>query len=153
MARTIELAKQSIEVGGGPFAAVIVKDNQIIGKGANQVTLNNDPTAHAEIMAIRQACQKLNNYQLKGCSIYTSSEPCPMCLSAIYWSRLTQVYYANSYQQAQLAGFDDQFIFNELTLDHQHKHLLISQINSSVMLKEAGSIFTLWSNKLDKKEY
>ena len=104
-------------------------------------------------MAIRAACQNLDDYQLKDCTLYTSSEPCPMCLSAIYWSRLALVYYANSYQQAQSAGFDDQFIFNELTLDHQHKHIPISQIQSSVMLEDAGSIFTLWNNKVDKKEY
>ncbi|MFK5985426.1 MAG: nucleoside deaminase [Pseudomonadota bacterium] len=151
--RAIELAKHSIDSGGGPFAAVIVKQGKIIGEGFNQVTQNNDPTAHAEIIAIRHACKELSDYQLKDCIIYTSSEPCPMCLSAIYWSRLTQVYYANSYQQAQSAGFDDQFIFEELALAHKHKKINISQIESTEVLEQASNIFTLWNNKIDKKEY
>ncbi|MFK5895306.1 MAG: nucleoside deaminase [Pseudomonadota bacterium] len=151
--RAIELAKQSVNQGGGPFAAVIVKDNQIIGEGVNQVTQQNDPTAHAEIQAIRNACKKLSSFQLTDCTLYTTSEPCPMCLSAIYWSRLEQVYYANSYQQAKLAGFDDQFIFNQLNLPHQQKKIHISQIQETEILNKAADIFRLWDNKEDKIKY
>jgi guanine deaminase len=153
MQRAIELAKQSINQGGGPFAAVIVKDNQIIGEGFNQVSNKNDPTAHAEIVAIRNACKHLSYFQLTDCILYSSSEPCPMCLSAIYWSRLKHVFYANSYQQAQLAGFDDQFIFSELALPHQQKKIPISQIQEVKILNNASDIFTLWKQKLDKINY
>jgi guanine deaminase len=153
MQRVIKLAKQSVNQGGGPFAAVIVKDKQIIGEGCNQVSCDNDPTAHAEIIAIRNACKKLSSFQLTGCILYASSEPCPMCLSAVYWSRLDQVYFANSYQQAQSAGFDDQFIFNQLTLPHHKKTLRISQIKEPEILKNAADIFTLWNEKSDKISY
>lgn len=153
MQRAIELAKQSIDSGGGPFAAVIVKQGKVIGEGFNQVTLCNDPTAHAEIRAIRSACKKLSHYQLNGCILYTTSEPCPMCLSAIYWSRLEQVFYANSYQQAQAAGFDDQFIFNELALPHQQKQIHISQSQEVETRKNAADLFTLWDKKIDKVRY
>jgi len=153
MQRAIELAKQSISQGGGPFAAVVVKDNAIIGEGFNQVTSNNDPTAHAEIIAIRNACKKLSSFKLTNCILYTSSEPCPMCLSAIYWSRLDRVYYANSYQQAQTIGFDDQFIFNELAIPHQQKQIHIAQIQDSQTRKNAADIFTLWEQNLDKISY
>ena len=151
--RAIDLAKQSLKQGGGPFAAVVVKDNQIIGEGTNQVSNHNDPTAHAEIVAIRNACQQISCFELTGCILYSSSEPCPMCLSAIYWSRIKQVYYANSYQQAQAAGFDDQFIFNELTLPHQQKQIPITQIQETEILNNAADIFTLWDKKLDKIRY
>jgi len=153
MQRAIELAKQSINQEGGPFAAVIVKDNKIIGEGFNQVSCNNDPTAHAEIVAIRNACKHLSSFQLTNCILYSSSEPCPMCLSAIYWSRLERVYYANSYQQAQAIGFDDQFIFTELALPHQQKKIPIKQIQENNILKDAAEIFSLWDNKLDKIRY
>lgn len=153
MLQVIELAKQSVNQGGGPFAAVLVKDDQIIGQGCNQVSSDNDPTAHAEIIAIRNACKKLSSFQLSGCILYTSSEPCPMCLSAAYWSRLDTIYYANSYQQAKSAGFDDQFIINQLALPHQQKTIHISQIQETEVLNKAAEIFTMWNIKSDKIRY
>ena len=114
MRRAIELSIQNIKNNGGPFGCVIVKENKIIAEGVNRVTHNNDPTAHAEIIAIRNACEKLNTFNLKGCELYTSCEPCPMCLSAIYWSHIDKIYYGNSRLDASKIGFDDDFIYNEL---------------------------------------
>ena len=112
MLKAIELSIKSAKAKGGPFGCVIVKDNQIIAEGHNQVTANNDPTAHAEIVAIRNACTKLNNFFLKGCDLYTSCEPCPMCLSAIYWSHVDNIYYANTRMDAKNIDFDDSFIYS-----------------------------------------
>ncbi len=149
----IELAKTSIEKGGGPFAALVVKDNNIIAQGHNQVTMNHDPTAHAEINAIRAACQVLSDFQLSDCILYSSSEPCPMCLSAIYWSRLPRVYYANDYQQAQRADFDDQFIFQELSLPHHAKRIQLQQTDNPQIRQTAAKIFDIWIAKTDKIAY
>ncbi|MDH4129067.1 MAG: nucleoside deaminase [Spirochaetota bacterium] len=134
---------------GGPFGAVIVKDGKIISKGHNKVTSNNDPTAHAEITAIRNACKTLNTFKLTGCIIYTSCEPCPMCLSAIYWSRIEKIYYANTRTDAAKIGFDDDFIYEELKLDNKVRKLQMEQI----MRKEALDAFQSWSIKIDKIEY
>src|SRR5882757_3960510 len=113
--RAITLSKEGMESGkGGPFGCVIVKDNEIVGEGNNKVTSSNDPTAHAEVVAIRDACEKLNTYQLDGCDIYTSCEPCPMCLGAIYWARPRRVIYANTREEAAAIEFDDDFIYNEI---------------------------------------
>ncbi|MCW8930934.1 MAG: nucleoside deaminase [Gammaproteobacteria bacterium] len=150
----IKLAHQSVSTHhGGPFGAVIVQNNQIIGRGSNQVTTHNDPTAHAEIVAIRDACQQIQSFSLAGCTIYTSSEPCPMCLSAIYWARIDSVLYANSYKQATQIGFDDQFIFKELSLPHQQKNLSISQVQDETVLKDALEVFQAWENSPSKKHY
>jgi len=138
---------------GGPFGAVIVKDNQIIGRGSNQVTNHNDPTAHAEIQAIRDACKNIQSYSLAGCTLYSSSEPCPMCLSAIYWARIDTVYYANTYQQASQIGFDDQFIFKELNLPHQQKNILISQVSDESTLENALEVFQAWEKSQSKQPY
>jgi len=112
--RAIELSIESVKNGGGPFGAVIVKDGKIIAESNNTVTIDNDPTAHAEINAIRKACKELNSFDLSNCEIYTSCEPCPMCLGAIYWARISKIYYANSQNDAAKNGFDDSFIYDEL---------------------------------------
>lgn len=154
MDEAIRLANQSIhDHQGGPFGAVIVKNNEIIGRGSNQVTRHNDPTAHAEIEAIRDACQHIQSYSLEGCTLYASSEPCPMCLSAIYWAHIDSVFYANSYEQATQIGFDDQFIFKELSLPHQQKNLSISQIQDKSVLNDALEVFQAWENSSSKQRY
>lgn len=114
MRKAIELSIQNVDNQGGPFGAVIVKDGKIVATGVNRVTSNNDPTAHAEVMAIREAAQKLNDFNLTGCTIYTSCEPCPMCLSAIYWARIDKIYYGNTKTDAKNIGFDDSFIYEEI---------------------------------------
>ncbi len=150
----ILLARQSIEnKQGGPFGAVIVRDNKIIGRGYNQVTHNNDPTAHAEIEAIRNACQTIQAFSLKGCTLYASSEPCPMCLSAIYWARIDQVIYANTYKQAAEIGFDDQFIYKELNLSHADKKISISQIKDKSILNHSLDVFKAWKNLPSRRRY
>ncbi|WP_246540001.1 nucleoside deaminase [sulfur-oxidizing endosymbiont of Gigantopelta aegis] len=153
MQSAIKLASQSIQQQGGPFGAVIVKDNKIIGRGSNQVTRHHDPTAHAEVEAIRDACHTLQSHSLQGCTLYASSEPCPMCLSAIYWAHLDGVYYANAYAQASKIGFDDAFIFQELSLPHSEKKLPIEQIHAPDLLNEAQNVFKQWENSPDKKAY
>lgn len=114
MQQAIQLAEENIKNGGGPFGAIIVKNNKVIASGVNSVTLNNDPTAHAEVQAIREASKKLATFNLKGCVIYTSCEPCPMCFSAIYWAHLDKVYFAANHADAEKAGFDDAFIYQEI---------------------------------------
>ncbi len=149
MGRAIELSINNIKNGGGPFGAVIVKDNTIIAEGFNQVTINNDPTAHAEVNAIRNACQALGTFDLSGCEIYTSCEPCPMCLSAIYWARLDKIYFANTKVDADSIGFSDQFIYDEL--DKAPKDRQIP--TTTLMRNEAIKAFEAWENKTDKIEY
>ena len=114
MSRAIELSIESVKSGGGPFGSVIIKNNEIISEGMNRVTKNNDPTAHGEIVAIRNACKNLNDFSLKGCELYTSCEPCPMCLSAIYWSRIDKIYYANTRDDAKKIDFDYSLIYSDL---------------------------------------
>ncbi len=134
---------------GGPFGAVIIKDGKIIARGFNKVVSTNDPTAHAEVVAIREACKTLNNFQLEGCEIYTSCEPCPMCMAAIYWARPDKVYYANSKKDAAEIGFDDDFIYKELELPYSQRKIPILRI----MEKEALEAFKEWSKKSDKVHY
>lgn len=147
MKKAIELARSNIEnLKGGPFGAVIVKDGKIIGEGCNQVIANNDPTAHAEIIAIREACKNLSTYQLAGCEIYTSCEPCPMCLGAIYWARPDKIYYAATRTDAEFANFDDSFIYKEVSLPSNQR-----KIPSEQLLKnESRAVFEDW-NKLNIK--
>lgn len=145
----IELAKKSIENGGGPFGAVIVRNDEIISGSSNCVTKNNDPTAHAEVNAIRMASAKLNNFDLSGCEIYTSCEPCPMCLGAIYWARIDKIYYGCNKNDARDAGFDDSFIYKELEKDIKDRNILIVP----VMRDEALEVFRIWNEKEDKIEY
>ena len=149
MLRAIEISKKSVSNNGGPFGCVITKDDKIIAEGNNQVTKNNDPTAHAEIVTIRKACQKLNNFNLRGLEIYTSCEPCPMCLSAIYWSHIDKIYYANTRIDAAKIGFDDKFIYDELNIDLKKRLIPLEQINQ----KEAIKAFNDWELKTDKIRY
>jgi guanine deaminase len=150
MRRAIELAQNGIDSNaGGPFGAVVVKDGEIIAEGNNQVTSTNDPTAHAEVVAIRRACEKLNSFQLDGCVLYTSCEPCPMCLGAIYWARPAQMFFACTRQDAANIGFDDHFIYDEIERPIEERH--IKSIN---FLRDAGlTVFENWANKIDKTEY
>ena len=149
MKRAIELSIQNIKNNGGPFGCIIVKENKIIAEGVNRVTFNNDPTAHAEIIAIRNACKKLNTFNLAECELYTSCEPCPMCLSAIYWSHIDKIYYGNSRLDASKIGFDDDFIYNELNKDLSSRKIQMKQISQ----KEAKKAFLDWDKKIDKVEY
>ncbi|MFM6976253.1 MAG: nucleoside deaminase [Sphingobacteriaceae bacterium] len=150
MQMAIRLAEKNVnEAKGGPFGAVIVKEGKVIAKSANKVTLSNDPTAHAEVSAIRIACKKLKTFDLTGCIIYTSCEPCPMCLGAIYWSRLATIYYANTKKDAAEIGFDDQFIYEELDLAMEQRKLPIIQM----MRPEALAAFRLWDKSPLKIEY
>ena len=134
---------------GGPFGCVIVKDGKIVGRGNNKVTSNNDPTAHAEIMAIRDACKNLNTFQLEGCEIYTSCEPCPMCFGAIYWARPDKVYYGCSQQDAADINFDDEFIYKEIELPYEKRSIPFEQLAREIALEP----FQKWSEKDDKTVY
>lgn len=150
MLEAIRLSKESVlKHNGGPFGCVIVKNGEIIAKGFNQVTQHNDPTAHAEIVAIREACKKLNSFQLNDCEIYTSCEPCPMCLGAIYWARPKKVYFANTHTDAAKINFDDQFIYREIGLNTHERKLPFEQL----MRNEALEAFELWEKKSDKIKY
>lgn len=151
MHRAIELAQAGLESNnGGPFGAVIVKDGAIVGEGNNCVTSTNDPTAHAEIVAIRAACKYLSSFQLAGCTVYASCEPCPMCLGAIYWARPERIYIACDRNDAAAAGFDDAFIYNELC----GNDLESRKVPISVMLRDEGlAVFRSWTAKTDKVKY
>ena len=149
MRRAIELSRESVKKGGGPFGAVITRNGEIIAESHNKVTLLNDPTAHAEVNAIRDAARKLNTFDLSGCEIYASCEPCPMCLGAIYWARLDKIYFAGSRSDAGAVGFDDSFIYGEISLP-----LLNRSIESRQLLrKEALEAFKAWEECEDKVEY
>ena len=149
MRRAIELSENSVRNGGGPFGAVIAKDGEIIAEGSNKVTINNDPTAHAEVCAIRNACKILNTFELANCVIYTSCEPCPMCLGAIYWARLRKIFYANDRKDAAEIGFDDDFIYKEIAIEPQYR-----KKPSEILLRnEAINAFRMWTLKDDKTKY
>jgi len=149
MVRAIELSIDSVNTGGGPFGCVIVKDDKILGEGSNKVTSTNDPTAHGEIVAIRYACKNLNNFNLSGCELYTSCEPCPMCLSAIYWAHIDKIYYANTRSDAQKIDFDDSLIYSELTKKIDQRKIPTVQL----MREDALKAFELWDKKIDKVKY
>ena len=149
MKRAIELSVENVNKGGGPFGSVIVKDNKIIAEGANKVTVTNDPTAHGEIVAIREACKKLNNFSLNGCELYSTCEPCPMCLSAIYWARINKIYFANTRKDAEKIDFDDSLIYSELQKNIKERKIPMIQI----MRNEALKAFELWDKKKDKVKY
>ena len=149
MKRAIQLSKESVNSGGGPFGTVIVKDNKIIAEGSNKVTTTNDPTAHGEIVAIREACKKLNDFSLKGCELYSTCEPCPMCLSAIYWARINKIYYANTREDAQKIDFDDSLIYSEFNKNIKERKIPMVQM----MRSEALKAFELWDRKTDKVKY
>ncbi len=150
MQRAIDLSRKGMQSNeGGPFGAVVVKDGKIIAEGNNCVTSSNDPTAHAEVVAIRNACKVLNTFQLDGCSIYTSCEPCPMCLGAIYWARPEKLFYACTKKDAAKIGFDDDFIYKEINLDLNERSIKTVQL----MNKEGNEVFKEWDSKSDKVEY
>lgn len=149
MREAIRLSDENVKNGGGPFGAVIVKNGEIIATGVNRVTANNDPTAHAEVSAIRAAGQKLGTFDLSGCDIYTSCEPCPMCLGAIYWAHLDRMYYACNKDDAADAGFDDSFIYKELEIDPKDRRLK----SENLLRPEALKTFEAWKEKGDKVEY
>ena len=149
MQEAIDLSIQNIKQGGGPFGAVMVKDGKIIAATANSVTNDNDPTAHAEVNAIREAAKKLNTFDLSGCDIYASCEPCPMCLGAIYWSRIDNLYYANDKDDAKSIGFDDSFIYDEIKCPLEKRKIKTTQM----MRSEALEAFRLWEVTDNKTEY
>lgn len=149
MREAIALSSRNVDNGGGPFGAVIVKDGEIIARGANRVTADNDPTAHAEVSAIRAAAKKLGTFDLSGCDIYTSCEPCPMCLSAIYWARIGHIYYGNTQYDAKAINFDDSFIYNELSLAPEKRAIPAERMLGD----EAIATFNKWRDKEDKIEY
>ena len=149
MREAIRLSEENVANGGGPFGAVIARGGEIIATGVNSVTASNDPTAHAEVSAIRSAAQQLGTFNLAGCEIFTSCEPCPMCLGAIYWARLDRVYYANTKADAKAAGFDDSFIYDELALPRDRRKLP----SVPMMRNEAIKVFEEWARKEDKVEY
>ena len=150
MRRAIELAQAGVDANaGGPFGAVVVKDGEIVGEGWNRVTSTNDPTAHAEIVAVRAACERLGTFQLDGCTVYTSCEPCPMCMGAIYWARPDRVFYACTREDAAEIGFDDRFIYEEIERKMDERRMQIINL----MRDEAMIVFQKWAKKTDKTEY
>ena len=149
MKRAIELSIEGVNKGGGPFGCVIIKDNKIVAEGSNKVVPTKDPTAHGEIVAIREACKKLNNFNLKGCELYSTCEPCPMCLSAIYWARIDKIYYANTREDAKKIDFDDSLIYSEFQKDINERKIPMIQM----MRSEALKAFELWDKKTDKVKY
>ena len=149
MLRAIELSISSAKDTGGPFGCVMVKDDKIIAEGSNKVTFSNDPTAHAEIVAIREACKKLNTFNLSGCDLYASCEPCPMCLSAIYWSHVDNIFYANTREDAKKINFDDSLIYSEISKKNEDRKIPIKQM----LRDEALKAFEIWNKKADKIEY
>jgi len=149
MIKAIELSIKSAETIGGPFGCVIVKDNKIISEGSNKVTSMNDPTAHGEIVAIREACLKLNTFNLSGCELYSSCEPCPMCLSAIYWSHIDKIFYANTRNDAKNIDFDDSFIYSEINKKIEDRKIQMTQM----LRDEALKAFKIWDDKVDKIKY
>ena len=149
MEMAIDLSIENVALGGGPFGAVIVRDDKLIATGTNRVTANNDPTAHAEVSAIRTACAKEQNFKLEGCTCYTSCEPCPMCLSALYWAGVSRIVYGNTKDDAKAINFDDSFIYDEIAKPHEQR--TIPCVN--LMRDEALKGFRAWNEKEDKIEY
>ena len=149
MRKAIELSVKNVAEGGGPFGAVIARNGEIVATGVNRVTDEHDPTAHAEVSAIRAACRKLNTFDLSGCEIYTSCEPCPMCLGAIYWAHLDRMYYGNNQHNAAEIGFDDAFIYEEIALKPEERRLAPTRL----LPEEAIKAFEAWRLKDDKVEY
>lgn len=149
MQMAIDLSVENVVSGGGPFGAVIVRDGEVISTGVNRVVPNNDPTAHAEVNAIRSACQKLGTFKLEGCTVYSSCEPCPMCLSALYWAGVSRICYGNTKEDAKAIDFDDQFIYDQLELDYKDRSIKCDHF----MGREAIKAFEKWDEKEDKTRY
>ncbi len=149
MRLAIEKSLESVDNGGGPFGAVVVKEGEVVAVASNSVTLDNDPTAHAEVNAIRTACKKLGTFDLSGCEIYASCEPCPMCLASIYWARIGKLYYANTQTDADKIGFSDNFIYEEFAKPESERSIKVVKM----LRNEAIKAFENWKNKKDKTEY
>jgi guanine deaminase len=149
MAEAIALAIENVANGGGPFGCVIVKDGKVLARGVNRVTQTNDPTAHAEVVAIRTACETLRSFQLTGCELYTSCEPCPMCMAAVYWARPDRVYFGATKDDAAHAGFDDSMIYEEFALPYEKRRIPISQLGRD----EALNAFAAWAKSPNKIRY
>ncbi len=150
MEEAVQLSRRHIEEGqGGPFGCVVVKDGVVVGRGWNSVLAGNDPTAHAEVVAIRDACRNLGTYQLNGCVVYTSCEPCPMCMGAIYWSRPDKVFYANTREDAARTGFDDSFIYEQLSLPLEQRKIPMIPMDKT----NAQDVFRQWLEKEDREKY
>ncbi|MBO5903162.1 MAG: nucleoside deaminase [Tidjanibacter sp.] len=149
MQMAIDLSVANIDTGGGPFGAVVVRDGEVIATGANRVTPNNDPTAHAEVSAIRAACSALNTFKLDGCTVYSSCEPCPMCLSALYWAGVERICYGNTKSDAKDISFDDSFIYDQLDLNYEERSIKCEHF----MREEALAAFRKWEEKEDKIRY
>lgn len=150
MAKAIELARENVRAGrGGPFAALVVRDGALLASGTNRVTSTNDPTAHAEIVAIREACRALGSFQLAGCEIYTTCEPCPMCMGAIYWARPARLYYAGTRADAARVGFDDAYIYQQLETPVESRAIPMTQL----LRDQALAAFAEWERKADKVRY
>lgn len=149
MREALALAAQSVRDGGGPFGAVVVRDGVVIGRGNNRVTPDNDPTAHAEVVAIRAACRSQGSFSLEGCELYVNCEPCPMCLAAAYWARLERIYYAATRDDAATAGFDDALIYQEVCLLPEQRRLPLLRL----LPEEAGDAFAAWAAKADRIDY
>jgi tRNA(Arg) A34 adenosine deaminase TadA len=149
MQEAIRLAIENVHKGGGPFAALVVKRGKVLATGVNQVTATNDPSAHAEVVAIRNACRKLKTFQLTGCEIYTTCEPCPMCLGAIYWARAARVFYGSTHRDAARAGFDDSFIYQQLKLPHSRRKILCTPL----LRAESLRAFEAWEQHAGKIPY
>ena len=149
MRLAIEKSLESVDNGGGPFGAVIVRDDEVVAVASNSLTLDNDPTAHAEVNAIRTACKKLGTFDLSGCEIYASCEPCPMCLASIYWARIGKLYYANTQTDADKIGFSDNFIYEEFAKPESERSIKVVKM----LRNEAIQAFENWKNKEDKTEY
>ena len=149
MQLAIDLSIENVQNGGGPFGAIIVRDDKIVATGTNRVTANNDPTAHAEVSAIREACAREKNFKLEGCTIYTSCEPCPMCLSAIYWAGISKIFYGNTQQDAEKIDFGDKFIYEEIARNPEARSIPMRMI----MREEALRAFEAWEKKEDKTPY
>ncbi|MGB5525756.1 MAG: nucleoside deaminase [Gemmatimonadota bacterium] len=145
----IDVASDNVASGGGPFGAIVVRDGEVVARGANRVTSSNDPTAHAEVEAIREACRVLGTFQLEGCEIFSSSEPCPMCLGAVYWARPTAVFYANGREVALAAGFDDDHIYEEFLLPPEQRRYPLARLE----IDGADEPFRRWAEKTDRVEY
>lgn len=149
MEMAAQIAEENVDRGGGPFGAVIVRDGEVIATGANSVTLTNDPTAHAEVNAIREACRKLNDFSLRGCVVYSSCEPCPMCLSALYWAGVSRIYYGNTQDDADAIDFSDKFIYRELERPKIRRAIPCIHIKNASTIKA----FEKWADKADKTVY
>jgi tRNA(Arg) A34 adenosine deaminase TadA len=147
--RAVAVAERSINEGGGPFGAVIVKEGEIIAEAANRVTLQHDPTAHAEVVAIRKTASRLGSHDLSGCVLYATCEPCPMCMGAIYWARIGEVYFASGREEAASAGFDDDHIYKELDKPIEKRSIKMAQVETN----EATNLFRMWNDKPDKQPY